>query len=393
MKRQLLLLFLVSVSVFMRAEYDYFSFKSTNGQVTTIASDNLEMNISAGQLIAKNGVDADLTLPLTDLSSMYFSTESGEQTQVIEETTADTAQVTIEWSGNTASVSISAKAKNYVTVSANGGNITLVQASTVSEQTCGEIIYNLSGSSDNGSFSLEGSYKATVNLRGLTLTNPSGPAINIQNGKRIEMSIKSGSVNTLTDGAGGSWKGALMCKGHLEMKGKGQLNVYGNTAHAIWAKEYYEQKNCTINVFSALKDGLNCNQYFLMESGELNIKGFADDGIQVAIKDSTSTDSEDTGNFVQTGGTINIYMSSATGQGVKYEGSMKRTGGTLNIIEDENDENAVENIFENDMPVIVYSLLGTKINNFTSFNSAIINLQQGIYIFRQGDKSGKIIIK
>ena len=33
---------------------------------------------------------------------------------------------------------------------------------------------------------------------GLTLTNPSGAAINVQNGKRIDISVKKDTKNTLT---------------------------------------------------------------------------------------------------------------------------------------------------------------------------------------------------
>ena len=32
-----------------------------------------------------------------------------------------------------------------------------------------------------------------------------------------------------------------------------------------------EIKNCTINVLSSVKDGISCNEYFLMESGTLNM--------------------------------------------------------------------------------------------------------------------------
>jgi hypothetical protein len=168
-----------------------------------------------------------------------------------------------------------------------------------------------------------GTYKATMELFGVTITNPTGPAIDIQNGKRIEISAKSGTISTLADGtstATDAWKAALQCKGHTEFKGKGTLNVYGNYAHGIWSKEYIEVKNCTINVYSAVKDAINCNQYFSMESGLINLSGFGDDGIQVSLKtDDTSV--ENTGNFTMTGGTINVNMYGAAGESVKAEGT------------------------------------------------------------------------
>jgi hypothetical protein len=168
--------------------------------------------------------------------------------------------------------------------------------------------------------------KASIALAGLTLTNPSGPAINIQNGKRIDVSVKSGTENTLRDGSGGDWKGCFRSKGHTEFKGKGTLNVYGNTAHAIWSKEYVEMKNCTINVLKAVGDGLNCNQYFLMESGTLNISGVGDDGIQVSYETdddgNRETDEENTGALTVTGGTLSVTTSAVGSKGLKAEGAV-----------------------------------------------------------------------
>ena len=86
------------------------------------------------------------------------------------------------------------------------------------------------------------------------------------------------------------------------------LNVYGNTAHAVYAKEYVEMKNCTLNVLSAVKDGINCNQYFLLESGALNISGVQDDGVQVSYKDDTDREAEDTGTITIAGGSVNIAV-------------------------------------------------------------------------------------
>ena len=138
-----------------------------------------------------------------------------------------------------ASVVIASNLQSYVTATVDGGAVSIVQNSTVSASTCGEIIYQLSGTSANGAFSLEGNYKATIELHGLSLTNPNGPAVNILNGKRIEIKPIEGTISTLTDGTStveDAWKAALYCKGHIEFKGKGTLNVYGNYAHAIYSK-------------------------------------------------------------------------------------------------------------------------------------------------------------
>ena len=234
---------------------------------------------------------------------------------------ADTTYyVLVSYNGSSATVEMTDDVKSYVTASVSGADVTITSTASAA---ISEITYGLTGTTTDGSFTMVGTYKATMELYGVNITNPDGLAIDIQNGKRIEVSAKSGTTSTLTDGtstATDAWKGAFQCKGHTEFKGKGTLNVYGNYAHAIWSKEYIEVKNCTINVYSAVKDAINCNQYFSMESGVINLSGFGDDGIQVSLK-TNDTSTENTGNFTMTGGTININMSGASGESVKAEGT------------------------------------------------------------------------
>ena len=257
---------------------------------------------------------------LTESSNMWVD-GIGTETNVVE----------VTYDGSKARVDISGDIARYVDATVDGAHVTVTQSAEVSEDTCGEITYRLSGRSDDGSLSLAGSYKASIELLGLTLTNPSGAALDIQNGKRISLSVKSGTVNKLADGTSGSQKGCVVCKGHLELKGKGALTVSGNASHAIYAKEYVEMKNCTVNVVSAVKDGINCNQYFLMESGALNINGIGDDGVQVSYKDDADREAEDTGSVTIAGGTVNIAVTAAAAKGIKCEGDMLVSGGELTV--------------------------------------------------------------
>ena len=243
-----------------------------------------------------------------------------------------TNMVYLTYSGTSVSAVVCENIKNYVTITSTGSHVRVIQSQNVGLST-GEINYELTGTSANGSFYMEGAYKSTVGLRALTLTNPNGPAIDIQNGKRVEISIKRDTENTLTDGtstAVDAWKGCLQCKGHVEFKGYGTLNVYGNYANAIWSKEYMTVRNCTINVLKAVKDGINCNQYFSMESGVVNISGQGDDGISVGLKNN-DTSAENTGSFTMTGGTININPSGASGTAVNALGNQSvASSATLN---------------------------------------------------------------
>lgn len=254
---------------------------------------------------------------VSEVSRMYV-----DDTQVEDNTVA------IEYSGESANVLVAGNIARLVDISLSGAYVSVTQSAETGDAT-GEITYSLSGASTNGAFTMTGSYKSTIELRGVSLTSTKGAAIDIQNGKRIAISSKNGTVNTLADNSGGSQKAALYCKGHLELKGKGELNVTGNTAHAISAKEYVEVKNCTINVLGAKKDGINCAQYFLMESGTLKIEKIDGDGVQTDYKDTTDREAEDTGTISITGGKITIAVTAAACKGLKAEGDVNVDGGEI----------------------------------------------------------------
>lgn len=308
--------------------------------------------------------------------------------------------VTITYDGTAATVSIPEDISSYVSCSSgSSSHVKLVQASTVGDNTTGEIVYSLSGSSTDGEFYLEGSYKTTVQLADLTLTNPNGPALNIQDGKRIKISAKNGTENTLTDGANEDYNGCLHTKGHFEFAGKGTLNVTGNSKHAIYSKEYVEIKNLTLNILKAEKDGIHCKQYFLMESGNVTISNVGDDGIQVEMDGTTPTtatddehEDEDTGNFYMTDGTLTI--SSYAGKTIKADGSIAYSGGTQNFSTSDTEQGstAISSISLNDGETLcineadaMYNLQGREIDSSQA--------TKGVFIIKKGNTTKKIIIK
>lgn len=294
--------------------------------------------------------------------------------------------VEITYDGTAATVAIADNIKSYITDNSNGSHVKLVQSETVNENV-GEIYYYLNGTSADGEFYLEGSYKCTVVLNALTLTNPSGPAIDIQNGKRIDVSVKNETENTLTDGEGGDWKGCFVCKGHPEFKGRGKLTVNGKTANGIWSKEYVEMKNCTIIIPSAVKDALNCNQYFLMESGTLQITSPGDDGIQVSYKDEPPTEEEDTGIFTQQDGTISI--TSPANYCVKADAAINFNGGTQDFDTQNILPNAASTAISNVKAEVTGEAEGIYDLNGRSLPET--GNRKGIYIIKRQGKTTKVI--
>ena len=287
----------------------------------------------AGEMTYSGGTSLTImgkTFALSEITGMYIDDSA----------TTDTL-VSVVYTASGATVTIPGCAARYVDASVVGAHVSVAQSDDVSDDNIGEITYALSGESSDGEFYLSGSYKSTVELRGLTLTNAtpefSGAAIHVQNGKRVNISVKRGTVNTLTDAAGGTQKGCLYVKGHAELKGQGALTIDGLTAHALKAGDYLTLRNCTLNIRSAVKDGISCNEYFLQQSGTVNISGTGDDAVQVDLDGETSTgatpdhEDEDSGNIYLAGGTLTASVTADACKGLHSAGDIVITGGTTDI--------------------------------------------------------------
>ena len=270
----------------------------------------------------------DKVFALSDVDMMYV-----DGAEVVDN------RVAVVYNGETASVSVAGNVAKYLTINVSGAHVNIAQSDDLAE----EITYSLSGSSADGEFYMSGSYKATIELNGLSLTNTtpvsSGAAVHIQNGKRIKVQVMEGTSNVLEDAAAGEQKGAFYVKGHPEFSGKGTLMVKGHVKHAIKSGEYITLKDATLKVLSAAGDGLNCGQYFLMKSGVLDISGVTDDGIQCDIDDTdvgstgetADHEDEDSGNIYLAGGQITINTAGIAAKGVKSEGDLIVTGGVIAI--------------------------------------------------------------
>lgn len=282
-------------------------------------------------------------MPYTDGTSLTVMGKTFELSTIdsifVDETAVTDNLVTVDYDDATATITVAGNIARYLTIAQTGAQVSIIQSADVAS----EITYTLSGSSADGGFYNEGSYKATVELNNLNLTNVSavysGAAVHIQNSKRIKVKPLNGTNNTLVDAANGKQKGCLYVKGHAEFAQNGVLNVTGNVKHGIKCGEYFQIKNSTINVLAAAGDGINCEQFFLMESGTITINNVADDGIQCDIEDATAGstgetadhEDEDSGNMYISGGTINIAVTGIACKGIKAEGNIAISGGTFTI--------------------------------------------------------------
>ena len=164
-----------------------------------------------------------------------------------------------------------------VTATINGGHIVI-------NSTIGKIGYQVKGKCSNGSLKIYSEKKFRLLFSGVTLTNPTGPAINIQSGKTVYASIVNGMTNNLCDGAtynapviGANGeeedqKGTLFSEGQLIFdgytNGTGTLNVTSHGGHAISSDDYIIVRGGNINILSAAKDGFRTKEKFIIGRAE-----------------------------------------------------------------------------------------------------------------------------
>lgn len=263
----------------------------------------------------------------------------------------DSEDVMISFSGTTATLS---NPQIY-----NGVSITKSGADVVIHSTTDKIInYVLSGTTSNGSVKIYSDYRFNLTFNGVEITNPDGPAINIQSGKRINVLLADGCSNSLIDGSSymatndqeEDQKGAFFSEGQLIFSGTGSLTLQGNNKHALCCDDYILVNSGTITVLGAVGDGIHTNEKFIINNGMVNItssgdgidcaKGFVeiyDGSLTVnSVDDAIVSSNEEADTTISSyitiyGGTITTHSTTESGMGLKSDGEITIQGGTLDV--------------------------------------------------------------
>ena len=307
--------------------------------VLTIAATGQTLNVKVGSVTYQ--FPASQTGEMTYKNSTTLTimgkkfTLADIDAMTIDNSSVKDNNVNVSYEGSTAQITVAGNVAQYVDATVSGAHVSISQTNKEAVDD-DEITYTLTGSTTDGELSLAGSYKCTISLAGVTLTNPNGAAINITNKKRIQISAKKGTENTLTDGADGEQKACIYSKGQIQLQGNGTLTVVGNTKHAIKSGDYITVKNLTLNVTKAVGDGISCNKYFQMKSGNVTISGVGDDGIQADFEEDDETtgetedhEDENSGNVYIEDGTLSLKVTAAAAKGIKSAGDMTISGGDI----------------------------------------------------------------
>ena len=263
--------------------------------------------------------------------------------------TKNAATFTITYNGNTASLD-KTNISSDVKITMDGAHVTIITKKKTKLYLKGEThdgslnILTTNGDTDNK--------KLWIVLSNVSITNPNGPALNIQSSKSVYLQLGKNTSNTLQDGAtytaqtGIDQKGTLFSEGQLLFHGSGSLTVNSLGGHGICSDDYirFRADLGTINI-NSFKDGINTKDKFIMYGGNLGITS-SSDGITVrrgkisiyggqininSVDDGLVSDytGPDTAGIVIAGGYAKITTTGPKGHAVSTTGKLTVTGGAI----------------------------------------------------------------
>lgn len=232
-------------------------------------------------------------------------------------------QVTIDFSGVSAAVD---------THGIENIKVQVKDAKVVIESATSNIEYVVTGTTSDGMLDITSPSAMKITLKNANITNQSGSAIKISNVTHTFIEAQEGTTNILSDTANHSDEATLYSNGSLIFVGAGKLSIAGKKSDAVQARENIRISQINLNITESVNDGIQAGEFFVMESGQLDIT--TSPSVQYSKGISVLS-----GLLIINDGTINMKTSASAGianqfmyQGLKDEKySTIINGGNINI--------------------------------------------------------------
>lgn len=383
MKKIILLLILSAASFSLSAQERLFIHKSDNITlgVPTSMTDSIYFSNDGNITFFRIG-DTLAQYATTIIDSLTFGTNSNT--------------IYIRYNGTGVSV-INPLAFEGVKVTVSGANV-IVSSSTETQ----DLIYNLSGTTTNGMFKIYSAKRYNLVLNGVTITNPVGPAINLQSEKKASVELVAGKVNSLTDGVtyataplNGSGqpedqKATFFSEAKLVFSGTGSLIIAGNGSdqHALCSDDVIEIDGGSISVTKAAKDGIHGQDGIEITGGTVSVASTGDaiDADKAYIKITggsiTTTNTQPGANGITcdstltvTGGTLNLSVSGTQSKALHSKQAMTLSGGNITIHNSGNVVLAASGSGYN--PVYCHAVKSSSVINLNGSNLTITSSGNG----------------
>lgn len=231
--------------------------------ITTASSGATELTYDLNPKVA---FDASDTENYNEIVETIITDELDDESGDFVENYTPERTITITFSENSVKTS---SLTSDITATIDGGHIVI-------NSTRGKVAYRVTGKCSNGSLKIYSTKKFQLIAQNFNITNPTGPAINIQCGKTIYFTLPKGTTNTLCDGAvynaptiaadgtEEDQKGTLFSEGQVIFNGEGTLNVTSLGGHGICSDDYIRIRSGNINIINAAKDGFRTKEKFVV---------------------------------------------------------------------------------------------------------------------------------
>ena len=338
------------------------TYESSQPEVATINGNGVITLVAAGSTMIKASSTADETYSASSASylltvvstsgsdaydgSLSFASTGDPSSDDDISTTTFKGKITISYS-STGDASVTGDKYGYVTV--DGNKVTV-------NNTGGEVlIYELTGTTDNGFFKVYGAKKQAIVLNGVNITNPDGAAINNQNKKRTFIAVYG--TNTLSDDASAAYtkendedhKAVLFSEAQLIFSGSGMLtvnalnaqgkagissddyirlmnsptikvNAGSSAGNGFKGKDYVQLTNgsLVVSIAAAMAKGISTDDYVLVEGGThmvTSIGGVAYDDEDAEYTGTSCVKADNY--FAMTGGSLTLKNSGDGGKGIR----------------------------------------------------------------------------
>ena len=346
MEKKILMMFFASVAMLTACSSD-----DPFQDVTNFVNPDMQgpggdmMNGGAGGASAGTGELLSFEVVLDKTSAEPTSTVAAYYPEAADDISKKSfvTQVTIDMANPVA------KTENGVEITVSNGHVTANHGST--EGVC----YVVSGTTADGSLTIDGKTDFEVNLNNADINNPTSTALDLES-KGAAYLVLTGT-NKLMDGSNEDHKSTLYSKSKLLVSGTGSLEVYGVYNNGIHSKSYVLfDKGINLYVNSAnhgIKGsdaiinggiinvetdgegakGINCDYNITINGGRTNVictgNGEWDtEDLETKAASCIKCDSVLTIN----GGEINVKATGSGGKGLKADWEAYITGGKIRVI-------------------------------------------------------------
>lgn len=209
----------------------------------------------------------------------------------------------------------------------NESDCTVINLSGSSVDITSAGTYLISGTLTDGCIRVNYSGKSTVRLifNGVNITCDSEAPVVIEDGKKVIITLASGSENTITDNRSSDiddgYSGAISSKADLIINGSGKLNITANHRNGIKSSDDLKIVSGNFNIKSN-EDGIVGKECLCIKSGDFTINA-GDDGMK-----STYDTDDSKGYIIIENGTFDITCGN---DGIQSEHRLTIYDGTFNI--------------------------------------------------------------